>query len=118
MKYIIFIENSWYKKYKHFLYLFKYSPKSPLIIWDNGTKEWHNIELVRKRDKRNSVNLTYHRLEEDGPAVIYSNGDKEWWFNGKRHRNDGPAVTYGNKEYWFHYGEFRGNFTFSSKDKG
>ena len=31
-----------------------------------------------------------------------ANGDKEWWLNGKRHREDGPAVEWdnGNKEWW------------------
>ena len=34
-------------------------------------------------------------------------GDKEWWLNGKRHREDGPAIetTHGNKE-WFLNGEY------------
>jgi len=26
----------------------------------------------------------------------YANGDKEWYLNGKRHREDGPAVEYAN----------------------
>lgn len=38
---------------------------------------------------------------EDGPAVIYSNGQQEWWFNGKRHRSDGPAIIgNGFQEWW------------------
>ena len=32
----------------------------------------------------------FHR--EDGPAVIYNNGIVEWWWNGMRHRLDGPAI--------------------------
>ena len=29
-------------------------------------------------------------------------GNKEWWINGKRHRDDGPAIEYanGDKEWW------------------
>ncbi|MEI8270109.1 MAG: hypothetical protein WCG45_01955 [bacterium] len=45
-----------------------------------------------------------HRFHD--PAIEYPNGDKEWWFNGKRHRPHGPAVIFGNKQYWFFHGEF------------
>jgi len=49
-------------------------------------------------------NGKYHR--EDGPAIEEaderSNGIKEWWLNGKRHREDGPAVERfdGSKEWY------------------
>ena len=46
-----------------------------------------------------------HR-DRDLPAIEYANGDKEWWFYGKRHRDNGPAVIIGDKQYWFKYGEF------------
>ena len=38
---------------------------------------------------------------------VYPNGDKEWLLNGKRHREDGPAVEYaiGHKE-WYLNGNF------------
>jgi hypothetical protein len=29
---------------------------------------------------------------EDGPAIEYETGLKEWFFNGERHRDDGPAM--------------------------
>ena len=29
---------------------------------------------------------------EDGPAIEYGNGTKAWFLNGKIHREDGPAV--------------------------
>jgi hypothetical protein len=35
----------------------------------------------------------------DLPAVEYANGDKEWWRRGRRHRDDGPAIIYEEKEY-------------------
>jgi len=46
------------------------------------------------------------RHREDGPAVEYADGGKLWYLNGERHREDGPAVEYadGNK-YWFLNGE-------------
>ena len=31
---------------------------------------------------------------EDGPALEYPNGAKSWFLNGKRHREDGTAIEY------------------------
>jgi hypothetical protein len=47
------------------------------------------------------------RHREDGPAIEYFNGTKCWYQNGKWHRLDGPACEYSNgtKEYWIN-----GNF--------
>jgi hypothetical protein len=41
---------------------------------------------------------------EDGPACISTWGDKEWWYNGTLHRQDGPAIEYshGRIEWWKH----------------
>jgi len=60
----------------------------------------------RSRDRYNQHKKIWffqgklHR--EDGPAIEYPNGTKKWYLNGKRHREDGPAVEYpnGTKE-WF-----------------
>jgi hypothetical protein len=41
-------------------------------------------------DKEWRLNGKRHR--EDGPAVELANGDKWWYLNGKYHREDGPAV--------------------------
>jgi hypothetical protein len=38
------------------------------------------------------------RHREDGPALDRVRGVKEWYINGKRHRKDGPAIDYGNGE--------------------
>lgn len=40
-----------------------------------------------------SKNGKLHR-GNDLPAIEYSNGEKEWYFNGLRHRENGPAVEY------------------------
>ena len=40
--------------------------------------------------------LNGKRHREDGPAVTSPNGYQEWMLNGKRHREDGPAITYPN----------------------
>ncbi|RTK95522.1 MAG: hypothetical protein EKK64_06785 [Neisseriaceae bacterium] len=73
--------------------------KLPTVIYENGTKEWWRHKDTAWERKRE-----LHR--DNGPAVEYSNGDKEWWFFGKRHRLDGPAVVYGNKQYFYELGEF------------
>ena len=34
--------------------------------------------------------------------VEYPNGTKYWYLNGKRHREDGPAIEYPNgTKYWY-----------------
>jgi hypothetical protein len=46
--------------------------------------------------------LNGRRHREDGPAVEYANGAKFWYLNGKLHREDGPAIEYTNGEkYWY-----------------
>ena len=42
------------------------------------------------------------RHREDGPAVIWANGTKSWYMNGKQHREDGPAIERadGSKSWW------------------
>lgn len=45
----------------------------------------------------------HHR--EDGPAIIYANGHQCWYFNGQRHRLDGPAcynIYNQNNSWWYH----------------
>ena len=46
--------------------------------------------------------LNGKRHREDGPAIEWADGTKQWWLNGKRHREEGPAVEYedGYKEWW------------------
>ena len=37
---------------------------------------------------------------------VYDNGSKEWYLNGKRHREDGPAVEWPNgRNFWYLNGE-------------
>ncbi len=43
---------------------------------------------------------------EDGPAIECANGYKAWYINGKRHREDGPAIEYYNGDKrWYRNGE-------------
>ena len=34
------------------------------------------------------------RHREHGPAIEYASGYKAWYLNGERHRKDGPAIEY------------------------
>jgi hypothetical protein len=58
--------------------------------------------LVKVEDDVTEWFFNGKRHREDGPAVEYSNGDKVYYINGKRHREDGPAVEFsdGDKEYY------------------
>jgi hypothetical protein len=38
--------------------------------------------------------LNGKRHREDGPAIEYASGSKFWYLNGKRHREDGPAIEH------------------------
>jgi hypothetical protein len=50
--------------------------------------------------------LNGKRHREDGPAIEMVNGSKSWWLNGKRHREDGPAIEYSNGyKYWYLKGQ-------------
>ncbi|RTK95514.1 MAG: hypothetical protein EKK64_06745 [Neisseriaceae bacterium] len=96
--------------YDGFKVLYNNGIRYEIIQHENGTKEWHKCiisltDFVISRNE-NSFSKTLHSFN-DCPAVIYPNGDAEWWCNGKRHRINGPAVVYGNKQYWFVDGEFQ-----------
>ena len=43
------------------------------------------------------------RHREDGPAIECLSGYKAWYQNGKRHREDGPAIEWANggDKYWW-----------------
>jgi hypothetical protein len=43
---------------------------------------------------------------EDGPAIEWGNGDRSWYRNGKIHREDGPAIKrVDGYEVWYRNGE-------------
>jgi hypothetical protein len=46
--------------------------------------------------------LNGKRHREDGPAIEYANGSKFWYLNDKLHREDGPAIESANgNKFWF-----------------
>ena len=40
--------------------------------------------------------LNGKRHREDGPAIVYTDGHQEWCLNDKYHREDGPAIIRSN----------------------
>ena len=52
----------------------------------------YTVKVWTNGTKRWYLNGKRHR--EDGPALEYADGTKFWYLNGKRHREDGPAVEY------------------------
>ena len=55
-------------------------------VYDDGNKFWYlgdNIRRIEGDDGYDSYFLNGKRHKEDGPAVIYADGHKEWWLNGK-----------------------------------
>ena len=46
--------------------------------------------------------LNGKRHREDGPAIEYADGSKSWYLNDKLHREDGPAIEWadGYKFWW------------------
>ena len=46
---------------------------------------------------------TLHR--EDGPAIEWHNGREEWFFNGRLHREGGPAYIAEWYSQWYKHGE-------------
>jgi hypothetical protein len=46
--------------------------------------------------------LNGKRHREDGPAIEWADGDKCWYLDGKLHREDGPAIKYANgSKSWY-----------------
>ena len=57
-------------------------------------------KILRSGAKQWWLNGKRHR--EDGPAVEYPDGTKEWLLNGKYHREDGPACEWPNgSKSWY-----------------
>jgi hypothetical protein len=64
----------------------------------------YEVEVFSNGTKYWRLNGKRHR--EDGPAVEYTNGNKFWYLNDKQHREDGPAVEWiSGSKAWFLNGE-------------
>ena len=57
-------------------------------------------------DKTEWFNLEGKRHRDDGPAIEYADGTKIWYKEGERHRDDGPACEYADGDkYWYKEGK-------------
>jgi hypothetical protein len=67
-------------------------------------KNWykHSRVCCDSQTKIYRVNGKWHR--EDGPAIEWGNGHKEWYINGKYHREDGPAIESDGGKLWYFHG--------------
>jgi hypothetical protein len=64
------------------------------------------IEYTVKVDDKNGNRfwrLNGKRHREDGPALEMADGVRSWWINGERHRLDGPALEMadGSRSWYF-----------------
>ena len=60
----------------------------------------YKVVVDEDGDKHWLLNGKRHR--EDGPAVEWADGSKCWYINDKRHREDGPAVEHADgTKYWY-----------------
>jgi hypothetical protein len=47
------------------------------------------------------------KLPNGGESREYSSGNKYWYLNGRRHREDGPAIEwFSGDKHWYINGEF------------
>jgi hypothetical protein len=77
------------------------------IIDQYAYKDLGNGRKHIRTPESQSWYLNGKRHREDGPAVEYASGTKHWYLNGMRHREDGPAIEHasGAKE-WYLNGKF------------
>ena len=62
-----------------------------------------NIKTIEYADGSREWYFNGKLHREGGPAIEYSNGSREWYSNDRLHRDDGPAIerSNGSKEwYW------------------
>ena len=63
------------------------------------------VKVHPNRSKEWYLNGKRHR--EDGPAIEWDDGSKEWYLNGKRHRVNEPAIVRSDgSKSWYLYGEY------------
>jgi len=62
--------------------------------------------LIVTKDGTKKWYLNGKRHREDGPAIEYPDGIKAWYLNGELNRKDGPAVEYPDgTKIWFLNGQ-------------
>lgn len=67
-------------------------------------ENYTGIAIYPDGTKRWYKNGKRHR--EDGPAVVFVDGTEYWYKNGKRHNDNGPAIVHPNgSKSWFKNGQ-------------
>ena len=56
--------------------------------------DYKTYEVRVYNDGHKAWYLNGKRHREDGPAIEHADGYKAWYLNGKLHREDGPAAEY------------------------
>jgi hypothetical protein len=76
----------------------------PAVVTSTGDKYWY-FEGVAHRDDgkpailtdkgRSKYYIVHGKYHRDGglPAIDIANGHQEWYVDGKRHRENGPAIV-------------------------
>ena len=59
-------------------------------------------KVVVNADGDKSWYLNGKRHREDGPAIECANGNKWWYLNDQLHREDGPAVEFASGTKWWY----------------
>jgi len=60
----------------------------------------YTVKVYDNGDKTWWLNGKRHR--EDGPAIEEASGGKSWYLNGKKHREDGPALEWADgTKFWY-----------------
>ena len=76
----------------------------------------YEVRVYEDGDKSWFLNGKRHR--EDGPAVEYANGDKHWYLNDNLHREDGPAIENVNgTKHWYLNGKRLSEADFLSRQQ-
>ena len=60
--------------------------------WSDAPDNFTGIAIDKDGGKVWCLNGKRHR--EDGPALEFADGTKYWFLNGKSHREDGPAIEW------------------------
>lgn len=66
-------------------------------------------KIKKKFDDRIEYYYNGERHRLNGPAIEYANGNKYQHQNGKLHRNDGPAIEIDGDKLWYKNGELHRN---------
>jgi hypothetical protein len=66
------------------------------------TEEEHEYTVQVLDNSARYWHLNGKRHREDGPAVECTDGTREWYLNGDLHREDGPACEYPDGTRWWY----------------